>query len=64
VRHPDALVARIKGAALAGIPQKAISRLIEVPVRTVRNYVSGDSRSYVEPNREIGWRLKAWILGD
>lgn len=56
--HPAALVAKIKGAALAGIPYKVITRHTGVTERAIRNYVRGQSRADVEPDFSVIQKLR------
>lgn len=60
-KHPDSLVARIKGAHKLGMKTKVLSRLSGVPLQTVKYYISGKYRGDVQPDMAVEWELRAVI---
>lgn len=64
MKYPDQLVARIKAACKAGIPQKLVARWANVPPLTVRDYAAGTKRSDVVPDPVMGESLEALIRGE
>lgn len=61
MRHPDALIAKIRGAYAAGIPAKTIAHLSNVSVNTIYNYTRNADRPYVTPDTRITGILKEWF---
>lgn len=60
--HPRELVARIKGAARAGIKHKTIAMLTGVAAGSIRHYACGNVYKDVEPDEFPVERLRAWLL--
>lgn len=59
--YPDALVAKVKGAAQANIPHKVIHAISGVSLSAIGAYAAGESRASVEPDMRITEILRAWF---
>jgi predicted transcriptional regulator len=59
--YPDALVAKVKGAAKADIPHKVIAKLTGVSPSAISAYACELSRTDVQADDSIVDYLRAWF---
>lgn len=61
--HPKDLVARVKGALMAGLKPKVIAHHTGVPVDTIEQWASGESRATVEADSTVAQDIREVLLG-
>lgn len=61
--HPISLVSRIKGALLAGLGPKLISRRTGIPASTIKKISRGQTHAAVPPDEQVGSLISDLLLG-
>lgn len=61
--HRPELVARVKGAAKAGLTVKTIAWFFGLPPDTIREWLSGDRMSHVEADPQVADDIREALLG-